>query len=53
MFIETVEQGIDLVNEINSPRFKFISDLCHMYCSEHNYVAALGQAASYTRYLHI
>jgi sugar phosphate isomerase/epimerase len=53
MFIETVEQGIDLVNEINSPRFKLHLDICHMYCSEHNYVAALGQAASYTRYLHI
>jgi len=53
MFIETVEQGIDLINEVNSPRFKLHLDLCHMFCSEHNYVAALAQAASYTRYLHI
>jgi sugar phosphate isomerase/epimerase len=53
MFIETVEQGIDLINEINSPRFKLHLDICHMYCSEHNYVAALAQAASYTRYLHV
>jgi sugar phosphate isomerase/epimerase len=53
MFIETMEQGISLVDEINSPRFKLHVDICHAYCSERNYVAALGQAAPYTRYLHI
>jgi sugar phosphate isomerase/epimerase len=53
MFIETVKQGMSLVDEINAPRFKLHLDICHMYCSEHNYVAALAQAAPYTRYLHI
>jgi sugar phosphate isomerase/epimerase len=53
MFIETMEQGLALVNEINSPRFRLHIDICHAYCSEKNYVAALGQAAPYTRYLHI
>ncbi len=53
MFIETMEQGISLVNEINSPRFKLHVDICHAYCSEKNYVAALAQAAPYTGYLHI
>jgi hypothetical protein len=53
MVIETVEQGMGLVKEINSPQFMLHLDLCHMYCSEHNYVAALAQAAPYTCYLHV
>lgn len=53
MFIETVEQGMRLVDEINSPRFQLHLDLCHMYCSERDYVSALAQAAPYTRYLHV
>jgi sugar phosphate isomerase/epimerase len=53
MFIETMEQGLALVNEIDSPRFQLHVDICHAYCSEKNYVAALAQAAPYTRYLHI
>ena len=53
MFIETMAQGISLINEIDSPRFKLHVDLCHAYCSEKNYVAALAQAAPYTRFLHI
>jgi sugar phosphate isomerase/epimerase len=53
MYIETMEQGISLVNEINSPHFQLHVDICHAYCSEKNYVPALGQAAPYTRYLHI
>jgi sugar phosphate isomerase/epimerase len=53
MFIETVEQGLSLINEVNSPKFQLHLDICHMYCSEHDYVSALGQAAPYTRYLHV
>lgn len=53
MFIETMEHGLSLVHEINSPRFQLHVDICHAYCSEKNYVAALGQAAPFTRYLHI
>ena len=53
MFIETVEQGMSLVNEINSPQFRLHLDICHMYCSEHNYIEALGEAAPHTRYLHL
>lgn len=53
MFIETMEQGLSLVHEINSPKFRLHVDICHSYCSEKDYVAALGQAAPYTRYLHI
>jgi len=53
MFIETLDQGIHLINEINSPRFKLHLDLCHMYCTEHDYIAALAKAAPYAKYLHI
>ena len=53
MFIETMEQGLLLVNEVNSPRFQLHVDICHAYCSEKNYVEALGQAAPFTRYMHI
>lgn len=53
MFIETMEQGLSLVNEVNSPKFALHVDIIHAYCSEANYVAALGAAAPRTRYMHI
>ena len=53
MFIETLDQGLSLVSEINSPRFRLHVDICHAYCSEKNYLAALAKAAPFTRYLHI
>lgn len=53
MFVETVSQGLSLIQRVNSPKFKLHVDLCHMYCSEHDYVSALAQAAAYTRFLHV
>ncbi len=53
MYIETLDQAIDLVNEVNSPHFRLHLDLCHIYCSEQNIVAALAKAAPYARYLHV
>ena len=53
MFIETMEQGLSLVHEIDSPRFRLHIDLLHSYCSEQNYVEALAQAAPHIRYLHV
>ena len=53
MFIETIEQGLALIMEVNSPGFQLHVDICHAYCSESDYVAALGRAAPFTRYLHI
>ena len=53
MFIETVEQGMSLVDEVDSPRFRLHLDMCHMYCSERDYISALGIAAPYTRFLHV
>jgi sugar phosphate isomerase/epimerase len=53
MFIETVSQGLSLLQAVNSPKFQLHLDLCHMYCSEHDYISALAGAAPYTRFLHV
>jgi len=53
MFIETLDQGINLVNEVNSPKFKLHLDLCHNYCGEADYIGALALAARHAKYLHV
>lgn len=53
MFIETLDQGIDLVNAVNSPKFKLHLDLCHNYCGETDYIGALALAAKHAKYLHV
>lgn len=53
MLIETIDDGLALVNEIDSPHFRLHVDLCHAYCSEADYIAELARAAPVTRYLHI
>lgn len=53
MYIETLEQGISLVNEVNSSRFQLHLDLNHNYCSEQNYLEALGKAAPHAKFLHV
>ncbi len=53
MYIETLEQAIDLVNQVGSPHFKLHLDLCHIYCSEPDCVSALAKAAPHSRYLHV
>jgi sugar phosphate isomerase/epimerase len=53
MFIETLEQGLKLVDEVNSPKFKLHLDLCHNYCGEKDYIGALALAAPHARYLHV
>ncbi len=53
MHIETLHQAMALVDEVGSPNFRLHLDLCHMYCSEDDYVSALVRGAPYTRYLHL
>jgi sugar phosphate isomerase/epimerase len=53
MFIETTEQGLSLIREVNSPKFQLHVDMCHMYCSDKDYISALAQAAPYARFLHV
>jgi sugar phosphate isomerase/epimerase len=53
MQIETLAQGLALIDQVGSPRFKLHIDICHAYCSEPDYIGALAQAAPQARYLHI
>ncbi len=53
MYIETLQQGMDLVKEINSPKFQLHLDLCHNFCSEQDYLGALAKAAPYAKFLHV
>ncbi|QXL84975.1 sugar phosphate isomerase/epimerase [Comamonas sp. NLF-1-9] len=53
MHIETLAQGLALMQAVDSPKFKLHIDICHAYCSEANYIEALADAAPHARYLHI
>ena len=53
MYIETMAQGLALMRAVGSPKFKLHIDICHAYCSEPDYITALGEAAPHARYLHI
>ena len=53
MYIETLEQGLSLVDEVGSKCFQLHLDLNHNYCSETNYLEALGKAAPRARFLHV
>lgn len=53
MLIETLDDGLALIEAVESDRFALHVDICHAYCSETDYVEALGRAAPHTRYLHI
>lgn len=53
MYIETLAQGMGLVDEVGSSRFQLHLDLNHNYCSETNYLDALGKAAPRAKFLHV
>ena len=53
MVIETLDEGLELIDAVGDPRFALHIDLCHAYCSDVDYLAALGRAAGQARYLHI
>ncbi|MCC7096318.1 MAG: sugar phosphate isomerase/epimerase [Thermomonas sp.] len=53
MYIETMAQGLDLLEKVGSEKFKLHIDICHAYCSETDYIGALRAAAPQARYLHI
>lgn len=53
MFIETIDQGLALIERVGSPRFRLHVDICHAFCSETDVMAALTRAAPFTRYLHV
>lgn len=53
MFIETFDDAINLIKQINSDNFKLHIDICHAYCTENNYVKAIKDALPYTAYMHL
>lgn len=53
MYIETMAQALKLMDDVGSERFKLHIDICHAYCSETDYIKALGEAAPHAKYLHI
>ena len=53
MVIETMDQALDLIETVGDRRFALHIDICHAYCSEVDYIAALAKAAAHARYLHI
>ncbi|MCV7079903.1 sugar phosphate isomerase/epimerase family protein [Mycobacterium szulgai] len=53
MYIETIEEGLSLIDEVNSPKFQLHLDMCHLYCSHEDYVGALAKAAPHARFLHV
>lgn len=53
MYIETLDQGLSLIKEVGSPRLQLHLDLNHNYCSETNYLEALGKAAPHAKFLHV
>lgn len=53
MYIETINDGIELVKEINNQQFRLHLDLNHVSCGDHDYLFEIATAASLTRYLHI
>lgn len=53
MVIETLEDALELIRDVGSPRFALHIDICHAYCSEADYIGALANAAPHARYLHI
>jgi len=53
MFIETIDQGLNLIDKVNSDKFRLHIDICHAFCSDVNYVDAIAKAAPLTSYLHV
>lgn len=53
MFIETIDQGLALIEKVNSDKFRLHIDICHAYCSDADYVHAIAKAAPLTKYLHV
>jgi len=53
MVIETLDDGLALIDAVGSARFALHIDICHAYCSDVDYIAALARAAPHARYLHI
>ena len=53
MYIETLDDAVNLIKKVGSDNFKLHLDICHAYCTENNYVKAIGNAMPYIKYMHL
>lgn len=53
MFIETLDEAIQLIKKVNSDSFGLHMDICHAYCSEHDYVNSIANAVPHIKYIHL
>lgn len=53
MYIETIDDAISLIKDVDSPNFSLHLDICHTYCTEDNYVNAISKAIPHISYMHL
>ncbi len=53
MYIETLEDAVKLIKEIDNPKFRLHIDICHAYCTEKNYIQSMKKHINYTEYMHL
>lgn len=53
MFIESIEDGLKLIKEINSNHFKLHMDIGHVFCTENNYIEAIKVNLKDVAYMHL
>ena len=51
-FLNTVEQGLQMIREVNSPALKLLLDTFHMNIEEKNPVAAIRRAGRHVGHIH-
>ena len=53
MFVETLKDAMDLIEEVDSPSFGLHVDIGHAFCTEKNYAQAMGNAVPHIKYMHL
>lgn len=53
MFIETIEQTLKLINDVDNPNFGLHLDIGHAYCTEDNYIDAIKKSIPFIKYMHL
>lgn len=52
-FINTTQEGMRVVDEINSPAFRLMLDSNHMFIEDKDMLASIFEARDYVRYVHL
>ena len=52
-FINTTQEGIAMVKELNIPAFQLMLDSNHMFIDDLDIIASIREAAPFTRYVHL